>query len=258
MSRQTIYLVLVVALIGQLAWVSPAAAGGLYVAEFATSDMGAAGSGSLARGGDAASAFANPATMTRLDSHQLQMGMAPGVSVVKFDQDSDTPVPGGNGGDQGGFIPLIGSSYVHKVSDRIRAGLGLFSISGAALSPGGSWAGRRQVTDIQLFSLSFVPTAAYQVTDWLSVGLGTTALMLAACSETAISPEFTDDRDERLVVYAVNYPLAWLAERIGGEFVAVVLPWPADVDPAFWSPDAETVAAYQRADLIILNGGGIR
>ena len=83
-----------------------------------------------------------------------------------------------------------------------------------------------------------------------------TALMLAACSETAISPEFTGDRDERLVVYAVNYPLAWLAERIGGEFVAVVLPSPADVDPAFWSPDAETVAAYQRADLIVLNGAG--
>jgi long-chain fatty acid transport protein len=175
MSKQTMFLVLVVALIGQLAWVPPVAAGGLYVAEFATSDMGAAGSGSLARGGDAASAMGNPATMTRLDSHQLQMGLAPGVSVVEFDLASDTPVPpgGNNGGDQGGFIPLLGSSYVHKVSDRIRAGMGLFSISGAALSPKGNWAGRRQVTDIQLFSISFVPTVAYQVTDWLSVGLGT-------------------------------------------------------------------------------------
>ena len=127
--------------------------------------MGAAGSGSLARGEDAASAFANPATMTRLDSHQLQMGMAPGVSVVRFDQDSGTPVAGNNGGYQGGFIPLVGSSYVHKVSDRIRAGMGLFSISGAALSPNSDWAGRYQVTDIQLFSLSFVPTVAFKLTD---------------------------------------------------------------------------------------------
>lgn len=174
MSRQSIFLVLVVVLIGQLAWVQPVAAGGLYVAEFATSDMGAAGSGSLARGGDAASAFANPATMTRLDSHQLQLGMAPGVSVVRFDQDSGTPVPGNNGGGQGGFIPLLGSSYVHKVSDRIRAGMGLFSISGAALSPNSDWAGRYQVTDIQLFTLSFVPTVAFKLTDWLSVGVGTT------------------------------------------------------------------------------------
>ena len=36
MSRQSIFLVWVVAFIGQLAWVQPVAAGGLYVAEFAT------------------------------------------------------------------------------------------------------------------------------------------------------------------------------------------------------------------------------
>jgi zinc transport system substrate-binding protein len=80
--------------------------------------------------------------------------------------------------------------------------------------------------------------------------------MLTACGETAAPPEIAGNRDEKLVVYAVNYPLAWLAERIGGEYVAVVLPAPAGVDPAFWSPDAETVAAYQRADLVVLNGAG--
>jgi zinc transport system substrate-binding protein len=35
-----------------------------------------------------------------------------------------------------------------------------------------------------------------------------------------------------------------------------VFPAPADVDPAYWSPSPETVAAYQRADLILLNGAG--
>jgi zinc transport system substrate-binding protein len=59
-----------------------------------------------------------------------------------------------------------------------------------------------------------------------------------------------------LTVYVVNYPLRYFAERIGGELVRVVFPAPADVDPAHWSPDAETVAAYQGADLILLNGAG--
>ncbi len=59
-----------------------------------------------------------------------------------------------------------------------------------------------------------------------------------------------------LSVYVVNYPLAYFAERIGGEHAAVVLPVPADVDPADWTPDADTVAVYQGADLILLNGGG--
>ncbi len=160
MSRQSTFLALAVALIGQLAWVSPVAAGGLYVGEFATSDMGAAGSGILARGGDASSAIANPSTMTRLDSHQLNLGLAPGASIIKFDQDSGTPVAGNNGGNQGGLIPLVGGAYVHKISDRFRAGLGLFSISGASLAPNGNWAGRNQVTNSRLFSPSIIPLGA--------------------------------------------------------------------------------------------------
>jgi zinc transport system substrate-binding protein len=61
---------------------------------------------------------------------------------------------------------------------------------------------------------------------------------------------------DRLVVYAVNYPLAYFAERIGGGHVEVHFPAPAAVDPAFWMPDADTVAGYQGADLILLNGAG--
>ena len=59
-----------------------------------------------------------------------------------------------------------------------------------------------------------------------------------------------------LTVYVVNYPLQYFAERIGGEHVKVVFPTPADVDPAYWSPGGEIVAAYQQADLILLNGAG--
>jgi len=57
-----------------------------------------------------------------------------------------------------------------------------------------------------------------------------------------------------LSVYTVNYPLAYFAERIGGSAVKVTFPVPRDVDPAFWNPDAAAVQAYQKADLILLNG----
>jgi len=63
-------------------------------------------------------------------------------------------------------------------------------------------------------------------------------------------------RPQVLSVYTVNYPLQYFAERIGGDLVSVVFPAPTDEDPAFWSPDPETVVAYQRADLILLNGAG--
>lgn len=60
----------------------------------------------------------------------------------------------------------------------------------------------------------------------------------------------------RPVVYTVNYPLQYFAERIGGDLVEVEFPGPPNGDPAVWSPDAVVVAAYQRADLILLNGAG--
>ena len=59
---------------------------------------------------------------------------------------------------------------------------------------------------------------------------------------------------EPLRVYTVNYPLQYLAERIGGEHVQAVYPGPADEDPAFWTPSASDIAAYQQADLVLLNG----
>ncbi|MGB5400635.1 MAG: metal ABC transporter substrate-binding protein [Thermoanaerobaculia bacterium] len=59
-----------------------------------------------------------------------------------------------------------------------------------------------------------------------------------------------------LSVFTTNYPLAYFAERIGGEQVEVVFPAPADVDPAYWAPEPEVIAAYQGADLILLNGAG--
>lgn len=86
---------------------------------------------------------------------------------------------------------------------------------------------------------------------WLAVLV---ALSLAACSGDTPSPVANDYDNAVPVIYTVNYPLAWMARALGGEAVQVVFPAPADVDPAFWQPDTDTVLAYQRADLVLLNG----
>jgi zinc transport system substrate-binding protein len=57
-------------------------------------------------------------------------------------------------------------------------------------------------------------------------------------------------------VYVVNYPLFYFAERLGGGKFNVVFPMKEAGDPAFWEPDAATIAACQKADLILLNGVG--
>jgi hypothetical protein len=55
---------------------SGAQAGGLYLNEFATPSMGVAGAGAEAVANDASTNFAlhNPAGMTRLEGHEIQLG----------------------------------------------------------------------------------------------------------------------------------------------------------------------------------------
>ncbi len=59
---------------------------------------------------------------------------------------------------------------------------------------------------------------------------------------------------QKLVVYTTFYPTTYFTQRIAGDAVQVVCPCPVDADPAFWRPDDQTVAAYQQADLIVVNG----
>jgi long-chain fatty acid transport protein len=151
---------------------SGAIAGGLYFPVTGSAGDGAAGAGVGARGTEASTAFWNPAAMTKLADHAFEGALAPGFGNVEFDPDDNTPAGGGDGGDQGGLIPVLSSAYVHKLSDRIRLGIALNSISGASLDPSNSWAGRNQMTELSLFTLSAAPTAAIRITDKFSVGAG--------------------------------------------------------------------------------------
>jgi zinc transport system substrate-binding protein len=82
-------------------------------------------------------------------------------------------------------------------------------------------------------------------------------LQASGCAEQAPEQPGPAERSagyEPLTVFTVNYPLKYFAERIGGGRVRVAFPAPPDIDPAFWSPEPETVVAFQGADLILLNG----
>ena len=149
-----------------------ALAGGLYINEFGTPSMGVAGAGTNAVASDASTSFHNPAGMARIKGKEL-MGTGGFIySTVKFDPDSDTPIPGGNGGDAGGPAPVLGGFYVHSLNDRWKLGASLISISGALLDYDNDWTGRYLNTDVTLLTLTFYPSVAYRVNNWLSLGGG--------------------------------------------------------------------------------------
>ncbi|MDX2349904.1 MAG: metal ABC transporter substrate-binding protein [Porticoccus sp.] len=81
-------------------------------------------------------------------------------------------------------------------------------------------------------------------------------LLLVSCGQdkSASGSEAVLADMQMPAIYTVNYPLAWMAERLAGDAARVVFPAPTDVDPAFWQPDIDTILEYQQGDLILLNG----
>jgi len=70
------------------------------------------------------------------------------------------------------------------------------------------------------------------------------------------SPYSKEDNQQVLRIFAVNYPLAYFAERIGGKHVKVINLIPKGVDPAGWSPGKGDLDKIASCDLILLNGNG--
>lgn len=78
--------------------------------------------------------------------------------------------------------------------------------------------------------------------------------LLAGCGDDADTVSQDGPRTGPVMVHAVNHPLAAMATRIGGDDVVVTFPVPRGSDPAFWRPTEAQIAAYQDAELILING----
>ena len=78
------------------------------------------------------------------------------------------------------------------------------------------------------------------------------ALGIMACDNNQNSKK-EGDTSVNLKVFAVNYPLLYFAERIGGDHIDLIFPIPDNVDPAYWVP-YQAIKEIQNADLILDNG----
>lgn len=78
--------------------------------------------------------------------------------------------------------------------------------------------------------------------------------VLISCSREAVSTATAAPDDSRPVVYTVNYPLYYFADRIAGEHIDLRFIAPPDVDPAYWKPSNDEAARMQQGDILFLNG----
>ena len=62
---------------------------------------------------------------------------------------------------------------------------------------------------------------------------------------------------DRPVIVADSYPVAYFAERLAGDAAEVRLAVPEGRDPSSWRPALADITAIQAADLIVLSGSGL-
>jgi len=154
---------------------SSAQAGGLYLYELGTPDVGLAAAGWAARAQDAGTVFTNPAGMTRLEKSELLVGVQPLYLHAEFSPDGDTSTSGSDG-DASTWLPAGGLYYVHNLRPKLKIGVSTVGYFGLGLEYENDWVGRYYVREVKLQALGVQPALAYQVTDWLSLGAGVVAL----------------------------------------------------------------------------------
>jgi long-chain fatty acid transport protein len=91
---------------------------------------------------------------------------------IKFDPAPNTPVAGGDGGNAGSLAPLISAFYVHSLSDDLKLGLDLISVSGAVLDYDDNWAFFNDTATTEIYTITLHPSLAYRVNNWLSIAGG--------------------------------------------------------------------------------------
>ncbi len=160
------------AIVVLLAFVSYARGAALELYETGAPDLGTASAGRAAMASDASTAAANPAGMTVLDHSQLLTASGVLLPSTNFDVAPQTTTSGGGGGNAGVFFPLGSFFYVHKLSEKLRLGVAVFSDYGLGVDYGKTWVGRYYATEESLISGKVNPSIAYEVNDWLSVGAG--------------------------------------------------------------------------------------
>jgi long-chain fatty acid transport protein len=188
----------------------PAKAAGLWLYELGTPDVGTASAGMASRAGDAATAFANPAGMTRLEQSQVMIGVQPIYSDIKFDTEQAT-FGGDNGGNAGGLTPTGSLSYVNSLSDDLKLGVTLGSYLGLGVKFNDTWAGRYYVQQEDFLTAFANGALGYRVNDWLSVGGGVSLVYGELDVQTNLHNVLDSSADGRMKLKTDDTDVGWNA-----------------------------------------------
>ncbi|HNP29072.1 MAG TPA: outer membrane protein transport protein [Nitrospirales bacterium] len=171
-----------------VAFPATAGAGGLFLTEIGTADVGLAGAGWAARAQDPATLFRNPAGMSLLEGNQFLAGAQLLYADMKFSSQGSSGFLGtGNGGNPVDVFPGGSAFYTHSLGRDFKLGIGVFSNFGLGLKYTGEWIGRYYAKESTLVGASIMPAASYRVNEWLSIGAALNVMVAQLKYVTAIN-----------------------------------------------------------------------
>ena len=180
-------------------------AGGLYLYETGTDDLGLASAGMAARAQDATVQFMNPAGLSHLEGRHLTLAGQALYGDVPYDLDDpaqenvDTVI---------GWFPGASLYYSQQIDERWTLGFATYGNFGLGLDFG-DWAGKQLIQKATLVALTLQPSLAYRLDEHWSLGaaLGINYGLFSLKRDTPQGGRKLDDSD-----WALNAKLGILYE----------------------------------------------
>jgi long-chain fatty acid transport protein len=150
---------------------------GFAIIEQSASAAGYAYAGAAAAAQDASTIFFNPAGMALQSGNELQIGAHYIIPKAEFKNQGSTTVlttslSGSNGGDGGDAALVPNLFYMHEVSPKWKAGIGITAPYGLVTEYDDGWVGRYYALRSELATLNINPSVAYKINDQWSLGAG--------------------------------------------------------------------------------------
>jgi long-chain fatty acid transport protein len=197
-----------------------ALAAGFFLSEIGTPDVGLASAGYASRAQDASTVFTNPAGMTRLDHSQFLFGIQPYYGYEVFSTNSHTTKPGSDGGNAPQPLPTGSFFFVYSLTPKLKLGIADVTYFGFPGEYNLNWVGRYYLQGATILGNSILPSVAYRITKWLSVGAGFNVMIGYLKEKVAINNLLPRLPDGQLRING------WWTAGLGGDIGVLVEPTP--------------------------------
>ncbi|NKB62790.1 MAG: hypothetical protein GKR95_11950 [Gammaproteobacteria bacterium] len=222
--RKTTYLA-AAALITQAVVVTlPAHGAGFQNSAVSATGIGRAHAGAGISGDNVSDMFANPASLSLRDGREFEAGLHAVSLSAPFENNGSTQtyagvltVPAQGSNSDAGTNSLIPSFYyTSALSENLQYGVGLTTPFGLSTEYDSTWLGRYAAVKSELTTLELNPALSYQVSPFVSVGIGLTLMQIDAELTNA---QFTGigSPDGESVLKGDDTAIGWTAGLIVGD-----------------------------------------